>query len=328
MSPMDRYLIYYYLQSEQYGSVLAVTEKNSHQPEYTLYGALVYIRVGHYVEALRQLNIIQHVMGDCKLATLLLLIVAHKKCMDPDFGTISELELSLKQAQPCSNEKSLALAALGLYFTRHVDKAVGFAEKVLKLNSTNVEARLVLAWTELSKKQTKNAHSAFKAIATLEPKCIPALIGDVLTSTDRADQLSKLNRILVQYPTVDAPLIEKLSVCLSGKDWVQCYELSERLATLNENSSVANKISQQLDLLTEISAKSPSPHIILVQISQLSSQTEIRTRLDGIVKSQMSLVARQPFGYQYLIDLNVDILLTVLAEYLTLVRYNSPIFLA
>uniref|UniRef100_A0A8D9DUB0 Tetratricopeptide repeat protein 21B n=1 Tax=Cacopsylla melanoneura TaxID=428564 RepID=A0A8D9DUB0_9HEMI len=449
MSSMEKYLIYYYLQSDHSSSVLALTDKHSNLPEYALYGALVYIRVGQYVEAIRRLNELnRHDMGDCKLATLLLLIVAHKKCMDPDFGTISELELSLKQAQPCSNEKSLALAALGLYFTRHVDKAIGFAEKVLKLNSSNVEARLVLTWTELSKKQTKNANTGFQAIATLEPKCIPALIGDVLTSTDRSEQLSKLNRILVQYPTLDAPLIEKLAVCLSGKDWIECNELSERLARLNENSSVANKmkifhlinvqgnyeegakqllnaystilehempdpcpvlfdwsklfaricgrnksilsvtlkfvqhcahsqlnsvpylkelayqhyllgqydqalrgyrsaiklddssvellseltlaqweigarqmneqISQQLDLLTEISSKSPSPHITLIQISQLSSQTEIRSRLDGIVRSQMSLVARQPFGYQYLIDLNVDLLLTVLAEYLKL----------
>ncbi|KAI5716850.1 hypothetical protein M8J76_013371 [Diaphorina citri] len=448
MSSIDKQLIFYHLLNNHYTEVLPIADKHSHIPEFKLYRALVYVVAGQYVEAIRHLNDISRSDGDINMATLLLLIYSHKKCMDPDFGVISELEAQLKQTQPCSNEKSLTLASLGLYFTRHHDKALGLAEKALKVNANSVDARLVCAWAEMNKKQTKAANALFKNILTLDPKCLNALLGDVLTTSARSDQLSKLDRILSQYPSVSPPLIEKMNLYLANREWDQCRDLSERLLAIDDKSEVANKmkvfylinvlgdyneasnllasyyhtllrqespnacqvlydwsklfsricgrnkailtatlsyvkhcadshpsnviyleelayqnyllgryeealrlyrvairlddtsltlltgltmcqfeaggrvmneqISQQLDLLTEISSKSISPHLSLIQISLLQSQRDITARLDAIVHHQMSLVYKQPFGYQYLIDFNVDLLLSVLAVYLKL----------
>lgn len=75
-----------------------------------------------------------------------------------------------------------------------------------------------------------------------DPKCINALLGDAATSSSRSERLTKLNRILVQFPNIAPPLIEKMELALASKDWQQCSELCERLLGINEKNSVANKV--------------------------------------------------------------------------------------
>jgi hypothetical protein len=81
MSSIDKQLIFYHLLNNHYTEVLPIADKHSHIPEFKLYRALVYVVAGQYVEAIRHLNDISRSDGDINMATLLLLIYSHKKCM-------------------------------------------------------------------------------------------------------------------------------------------------------------------------------------------------------------------------------------------------------
>lgn len=59
---------------------------------------------------------------------------------------------------------------------------------------------------------------------------------------DTADSVARLNQLIVHYPKVTAPLVEKMRLQLAMRDWPQALDSASRVLSLEPNNLAALEV--------------------------------------------------------------------------------------
>ncbi|XP_050545561.1 tetratricopeptide repeat protein 21B-like [Daktulosphaira vitifoliae] len=279
---MDLEIIQYFLRNKFYYSAQHATSKaiesNNKNASFKLYLGLSLILQNKLSVGLSTLESTVNDI-DVGLATLLCMIHAHKKFEITDTSAIENLESAAKNFN--ITENVLYHAANVLILCERLEEAKCYVERILMDFPSSVNGYLVKGWLELKCYHNKSSRSCFRAVLSQKSDSIEAYLGEVAT-VDTNDAIYMLNQLIVKFPNFLPPFIEKLRLYLGLQDWVQVLETTDRILTIEPDSSIAlmvnilnnivvnGKYDELPDQFFEIVEKSePCAHIFMYWSSAL-----------------------------------------------------------
>ncbi|XP_017891080.1 tetratricopeptide repeat protein 21B-like [Ceratina calcarata] len=205
---------------------------------------LAYIFTGKFQEAIKDSS---GLIGDpdATLAALLVQSIAHGSIDNAERATAMQIETRIRDERRKASPNALSLTALVLLASRRVDKAKDYAERAYKLDSSDKNVLTIKGWVDLSGSETDSSRpSLFDAVLERDPKDVNALLGSAKYKQlhgDYAGAILTLNSLIVRYPRLSFPLVEKLFNQLALKDWDQVLETANRIASIDSNDLDAMK---------------------------------------------------------------------------------------
>nr|XP_033195611.1 tetratricopeptide repeat protein 21B-like [Bombus vancouverensis nearcticus] len=207
--------------------------------------SLAYILTGKVQEAIKECSNLMN-NADTTLTALLLQNIAYMKTENVEKATIIQIETRIRDEKRKSSSNALALAALVLLLSQKADKARDYVERAYKLDSSNKNVLLTKAWVDLfiPNKNDSSEPNLFEVVLVQDSKNINALLGSAKYKQQQGDYtgaISTLNSLIVRYPKLCLPLVEKLCNQLALKDWDQVLETANRIMSIDSNNLDARK---------------------------------------------------------------------------------------
>lgn len=244
-------LIEWYCRQRYYNGMLAQAKqaRDAHPGSERLHLllCLAYAFIGKSHEAIKESTSLVNQV-DFTLPALLVQSVALADG-DVERSTISQMENKIRDERRRASCVALCLAASVLILSRRADKAKEYTDRAYKLKPTNINALLVKGWQELNMKSSVNtteAGSFFESVLKEEPRNLSALLGSAEVKRragNHSEAVSILNSLVVRYPKLPLPLIEKTKCLLAAKDWEQVLEMVNRVLAVESNNLDAIKAS-------------------------------------------------------------------------------------
>lgn len=211
---------------------------------------LAYVFVGKNHEAIKESsNLLNY--PDFTLPVLLLQNMA---LIDAERSTMTQMENRIRDERRKASCVALYLAASVLFLTRRADKAKEYADRAYKLKPTNINVLLIKGWLECSLRSSMGSlgtESFFDSVLKEEPRNLSALLGSAKMKQhvgEYSDAIGILNSLIVRYPKLPLPLIEKMKCLLAAKDWEQVLEMVNRVLAIESNNLDAIKTSSVVAL--------------------------------------------------------------------------------
>lgn len=246
-----KYNILYYGRHKYYQTMqncaLEGSKKYPNDISFRLFSGFSLVLSGRYQEGIRELDNL-HSVRDVNIGAIVALIFAHRSCQTVDKEAVLMLDEKLKAERKSTTGMGLYFAALFLFLQQKVEKARDYLERFLKQNGESPEGLCLKGWIELmSDKSTKSktASSCFKIVLEKDKKNLDASLGLVkVKELDRSydEALALLNQVIVKNNTSILPLIEKMKLQLSTRDWEQALETSNRILTIDNNAIEAHRM--------------------------------------------------------------------------------------
>lgn len=208
---------------------------------------LAYVLVGKSHEAIKESTSLLN-YSDFMLPALLVQNIALIDS-DSERSTLTQIENRIRDERRKASCVALYLAASVLLLSRKADKAKEYADRAYKLKPTNINVLLVKGWLVFSSKFNTNATEAksfFDRALQEEPRNLRALLGLAEAKQrvqDYSGALSILNTLIVRYPKLPLPFIEKMNCLLAAKEWEQVLEIVNRVLSIEPNNLDAIKAS-------------------------------------------------------------------------------------
>lgn len=207
--------------------------------------SLAYMLTGKIQEAIKESSNLMN-DADNTLAALLLQSIAYMKNENVEKTTIIQIETRIRDEKRKSSSNALLLAALVLLLSQKIDKAKEYIERAYKLDSSNKNVLLTKGWVDLFIISENNSSepSLFEIVLEQDPKNVNALLGFAKYKQQHGDYTAAiltLNSLIVRYPKLCLPLVEKLYNQLGMKDWDQVLETANRILSIDSNNLDAIK---------------------------------------------------------------------------------------
>lgn len=71
------------------------------------------------------------------------------------------------------------------------------------------------------------------------------ILGEIAST---GDSLGQLNQLIVRYPKIAPPLVEKMWLQLSSRDWAQAVDTATRVLTLEPNNLAALEVLKYVNI--------------------------------------------------------------------------------
>nr|XP_033333087.1 tetratricopeptide repeat protein 21B-like [Megalopta genalis] len=183
---------------------------------------------------------------DAVLAVLVLQNIAYTNSENVERTTLMQIESRIRDERRKSSPNALSLAALVLFLSQKVEKAKDYIEKAYKLDSSNINVLLIKGWIDLftMNKTSVDKPNIFETVLEKHPRNVYALLGTAKYKQqhdDSAGAILTLNSLIVRYPKLHIPLVEKLYNQLTTKDWDQALETANRISSIDLNNLDALK---------------------------------------------------------------------------------------
>lgn len=206
---------------------------------------LAYALTGKAQEAIKESSGLMN-NADATLAALLLQNAAYMISENVDRATLMQIDTRIRDERRRSSPDALSLAALVLLLTQKPDKAKDYAERAFKQDPSNVNVSLVKGWVDLfvADKDNLDEPNLFEVVLKKDPKNVNAILGSAQYKKqhgDYAGAILTLNSLIVRYPKLCFPLIEKLCNQLATKDWDQVLETANRILSIDLQNADAMK---------------------------------------------------------------------------------------
>ncbi|XP_029051789.2 tetratricopeptide repeat protein 21B-like [Osmia bicornis bicornis] len=207
--------------------------------------SLAYALIGKTQEAVKETaNLMNDT--DTTLAALFVQSVAYSNSENVEKAIMIQIETKIRDERRKSSSNGLSLAASVLLLSQKIDKAKDYAERAYKLDSTNKNVLLTKGWTDLflMNENSSNEPNLFDVVLKEDPKNVNALLGSAKYKHQHGDYteaILTLNSLIVRYPKLCFPLIEKLYNQLAMKDWEQVLETANRILSIDSNNVDAVK---------------------------------------------------------------------------------------
>ncbi|XP_046740894.1 tetratricopeptide repeat protein 21B-like [Diprion similis] len=209
--------------------------------------ALAYALIGQGRDAAKEVSgLIGY--GDTTLAALLVQSYAYRIGNSIDRGALTQLDARIREDKRKATPQALTLAGTVLFLLDKVEKAKEYADRAYKINPANIDVLLIKGWISLHLPKEGSAGKFtdyFEQVLKQDRKHLNALLGSASYKEQNGDHdsaISILNSVIVRYPKLSMPLIEKMSNQLAMKDWEQGLETSNRILLLDSNNTSAAKL--------------------------------------------------------------------------------------
>ncbi|XP_043250172.1 tetratricopeptide repeat protein 21B-like [Colletes gigas] len=207
--------------------------------------SLAYALTGKTQEAIKESSSLLN-NPDVTLAALTLQNIAYTISENVERATMMQIDTRIRDERRKSSPNALSLAAMVLLLSQKVDKAKDYVDRAYKLNSSNINVLLAKGWVDLSvaNESSSEEPNLFQVILEQDSKNVNALLGSAKYKQqhgDSAGAILSLNSLIVRYPKLSLPLIEKLYNQLSLKEWDQALETANRISSIDSNNLDAMK---------------------------------------------------------------------------------------
>ncbi|XP_054257864.1 tetratricopeptide repeat protein 21B-like [Macrosteles quadrilineatus] len=245
---MESDWIEYYCRDKLFTKVIEVAQKSGGDAKWRFYRGLALVLWDKTVEGINFLEpLLSH--SEFGLASAHLSLIAHQSCEDVDKDAVTHLEWKVEEGSG-ANERSLQYAAAALLHAGSLDKVRNYVDRLLRLNSASADSLVLSGWFELYTDNKRGAARAFKAALNLDNTNVEATLGEVTTLAP-ADAISRLNQLIVRYPKCAPPLVEKMRLQLSVRDWPQALDTAARVLTLESTNLAALELRALHHLVVE-----------------------------------------------------------------------------
>ncbi|XP_039250500.2 tetratricopeptide repeat protein 21B-like [Styela clava] len=239
----------YYMSESYYRKVhmeaVDATRKFGSDPVLVLFKGLALLMEGRVQESMRELEVIKD-KPDVSLASMIALIMAHKKSRTPDRDAVNELDARVKEERRSATDKSLYFAGLSLWHLGRSDKAREYVDKQLK-NFNTASGQILRGWIDLTSDRdayVKKSVKYFDEGLSSNNKDPWALIGKSRYNVKRKNfsaALELVNQAIVSYPNFSPALVERMRLHLALQDWDQTLEAANRLLNIDSRHPEALK---------------------------------------------------------------------------------------
>lgn len=182
---------------------------------------------------------------EVSLPGLLIQSFAYKVSTNVDKSTIMQIDIKIRDERRKASATALSLSAMILLLYKKIDKAKDYADRAYKVNPVDINVLLAKGWVELYIQEDNHTKiNYFEIVLKTHNKHFNALMGTVRYKKhcgDHTGAISILNSLIVHYPKLSFPLVEKLVNQLAMKDWEQVLETANRILTLDPNNLDAIK---------------------------------------------------------------------------------------
>ncbi|XP_014296947.1 tetratricopeptide repeat protein 21B [Microplitis demolitor] len=245
MDNLDEYdhqaIIIWYCQEYYYHGMYQQAKQASHDypnnENIKILLAVSYLLTNHTEEALQLVtDLISH--DDTTLPALLIQSYVYRSNNNKDKSLVTQIDGKIREDRRKATATGLTRAALVLLLLKKFDKAKDYAEKAYKLRSNDFEVLLINGLIDLKFSIGKNTNY-FNAISKEHSRKLIVLLGtakqyELNESHDQAILI--LNALIVRYPKICIPLIEKMYNQLALKDWDQVIETANRILSIDTNN--------------------------------------------------------------------------------------------
>ncbi|KAL2729397.1 tetratricopeptide repeat protein 21B-like [Vespula squamosa] len=207
--------------------------------------SLAYLLNGRIHDAIKESSNLMN-NTEVSLPGLLIQSFAHKVSTNADKSTIMQIDIKIRDERKKASATALSLSALVLLLYKKIDKAKDYADRAYNVNPVDTNVLLAKGWVELYIKQEDNYTKIdyFNTVLKTHSKHFNALMGTARYKQQCGDHTGAiliLNSLIVHYPKLSFPLVEKLSNQLAMKDWEQVLETANRILTIDPNNLDAIK---------------------------------------------------------------------------------------
>ncbi|XP_069472384.1 tetratricopeptide repeat protein 21B [Ambystoma mexicanum] len=225
-------LINYYCQEKYFHHVqIAADEglkKYGNDPVFAFFRAYGLLMEDQVQEAIRELEPLQD-KPDVSLCSLMALIYAYKKSLNPDRAAIHELETKMKDDRKSAGQRALYFAGLFLWHVGRQDKAREYVDRMIKISNGSKEGMILKAWLDLTSGRETSAKKSGKYFdeGMQEGKDVFAMLGKAHYFEMRQNYsgaLETVNQMISSFPNFLPAFIKKMKLHLALQDWEQTIE--------------------------------------------------------------------------------------------------------
>lgn len=206
--------------------------------------SLAYLLNGRIHDAIKESSSLIN-NTEVSLPGLLIQSFAHKVSTNVDKSTIMQIDIKIRDERRKASATALSLSAMILLLYKKIDKAKDYADRAYKVNPVDINVLLAKGWVELYIQEDNHTKiNYFDIVLKTHNKHFNALMGTVRYKKhcgDHIGAISILNSLIVHYPKLSFPLVEKLVNQLAMKDWEQVLETANRILILDPNNLDAIK---------------------------------------------------------------------------------------
>ncbi|XP_046833910.1 tetratricopeptide repeat protein 21B-like isoform X2 [Vespa crabro] len=206
--------------------------------------SLTYLLNGRIHDAIKESGSLMN-NTEVSLPGLLIQSFAHKVSTNGDKSAIMQIDVKIREERRKASATALSLSALILLLYKKIDKAKDYADRAYKVNPVDTNVLLAKGWVELYVKEDNHTKmDYFDIVLKTHSRHFNALMGTARYKQycgDHTGAISILNSLIVHYPKLSFPLVEKLANQLAMKDWEQVLETANRILTIDPNNLDAIK---------------------------------------------------------------------------------------
>lgn len=159
--------------------------------------------------------------------------------------SVSDLETKIKEYRLKAQPSALGLASTLYLILNKPTLAKEYADKAYKSDPLSHSICIVKGWCELeSNSEGRPTTDYFSIVLKEDGKSFGALLGAAKVQEqirEHEEVIAILNKLIVRYPQLSVPLVEKLANQLALKDWDQVIETTQRILNLESYNIEALK---------------------------------------------------------------------------------------
>lgn len=212
-----------------------------------VYLALAQAFTNQTKESLKQVSVLTRV-PETALAALLIQSFVQNTLGNSDPKMLAQSEMRIREESKKASPYALAVAAMVMVLLHKFDMSKEYANRAAKLKPGDQFVLLSRGWSYLlpdNKETTEKSPNYFEMVVSESGKHFNALLGLAKFKElrgDHSEAISILNSLIVRYPKMSLPLVEKINNLLALKDWDQVLETANRILTFENSNLDAIKV--------------------------------------------------------------------------------------
>lgn len=244
--------IFFYCRHDLFNHMLNASREGKVQFKgdiaYYLYEAVALILLNQLEEGIQYLEKLLS-KQDFKLAATVALKFTHEIIGSNNKDYLSRLEDQIGESMKSSNSLAFYYCAFSLMAFKQFEHSLEYINKTLTIQNDDSEHYTLKGWILLQLGNDLSKHDSiytlFEKSLRLNAKNLDAIIGIselYLRNDNLTEALNIINKSVVQFPSNDLPLIQKLRIQLGMYDWDQVMDTINRITSNNTTNVYARRI--------------------------------------------------------------------------------------
>ncbi|XP_058794945.1 tetratricopeptide repeat protein 21B-like [Phymastichus coffea] len=209
--------------------------------------AVSYTLNNHFKDGMKEAtSLASNEQSDTALSGLLIQSYIFKIQGTAERTLIVQIDTKIREDHRKANASALSLAALILVLFDKYDKAKEYSERAYKLHPSDTFVLLARGWSLLTFNDlSQNPDKYFEAVLKDDSRHFNALLGSAKARElkgDHSGAMLIINPLIVRYPKLAIPLVEKMNNLYALKEWDQVMEMANRILSFENNDIDAFKM--------------------------------------------------------------------------------------